>query len=288
MFWILKNIPKGGKKSMSKQIKDVQVSDIQVTQNKSNSEVSLQQQDCAAVDATNLGDCPNDPVTPSGRTDGVIAKLPVTLAELDVRFFVNARIDLPEPALEIKDIKKNLKITQCMLLQPTNMLFIKGFVRKNIDYSTESCANPVGVCGEIHHCTVDVPFECTTPVAFTTGPIGPTSNQRNEFGYLRKGSLPSDTFAEKDRLISADFSEFNQESVEYFNELPYCDLLFSYIVEFDEFINRRRPDGVDLPFEEGLFTQIEEKMVIEARIRLLQDQQVVIPSVADLVQSESE
>ena len=263
---------------MSKQVENVEVSDIQVSQNRCGNDISPQQTGCVEVDAKNLGDRTNIPTDPVGRTDGVIAKIPVTLAEFNVRFFVNARIDLPEPALEIKDIKKNLKITQCMLLQPTNVLFIKGFVRKNIDYSTGTCSNLDGVCGEIHHCTIDVPFEFTTPVDFFTLPIDPISNERNEFAYMKKEALPRDSFAEKDRLVSRDFSEYNQISTEYLGELPFCDLLGSSIVEFDEFINRRRPVNTDLPFEERLFTEIEEKMVVQLNLRLLQEQQVVIPT----------
>lgn len=262
---------------MSKQVNDGLVSDIQVSGNRCGNDPSPQQQSCVEVDARNLGDCPNTPRTPLGRRGPLIAKIPVTLAELNVRFFVNARIDLPEPALEVKDIKKSLKITQCMLLQNTNILFIKGFVRKNIDYSTRTCSNLEGVCGEIHHCTIDVPFECTTPVTFTTSPNEVLFNNRDEFGYMKKEELPRETFAEKDQLVSRDFSEFNQESTEYFNELPFCDLIYSNIVEFDEFINRRRPANIDLPFEERLFTQIEEKMVIKLRLRVLQNQQVYIP-----------
>lgn len=262
---------------MSKQVQNTQVSDIQVSRNRCGNDPSPQQQDCVEVDARNLGDCPNISVTPRGKKYGLIAKLPVTLAELNVSFFVNARIDLPEPALEVKDIKKSLKITQCMLLQPTNVLFIKGFVRKNIDYSTRSCSNLEGVCGEIHHCTIDVPFECTTPVCFSKDPDDPYYNERSEFGYLKKEGLPRETFAEKDKLVSRDFSEFNQESIEYFNQLPFCDLLYSQITEFDEFINRIIPDNTDLPFEERLFTQIEEKMVIKLGLRILQNQQVSIP-----------
>lgn len=264
---------------MSKQVQNAQVSDIQVFQNRCGNDLSPQQQGCVEVDARNLGDCPNIPTEPVGRTDGVVVRIPVTLAQFDVRFFVNARIDLPEPAFEIKDIKKNLKITQCMLLQPTNVLFIRGFIRKNIDYSTGTCSNLDGFCGEIHHCTIDVPFECTTPVDFFTLPDQPLFNERDEFGYLRVEGLPRETFAEKDHLMSRDFSEYNQNSTEFFNRLPFCDLISSNIVEFDEFINRRRPDGIDLPFEERFFTQIEEKMVIQLSVRLLQEQFVTIPPI---------
>ena len=264
---------------MSKQVQNAQVSDVQVSRSRCGNNIAPQQNGCVEVDAKNLGDCPNESIDPVGRGDGVVVRLPVTLAELDVRFFVNARIDLPEPALEVINIKKRLKITQCMLLQPTNVLFIKGFVRKNIDYSTNTCSNLDGVCGDIRHCTIDVPFECTTPVDFTTQPDLPIFNARDEFGYLRIEALPRDNFAEKDHLMSNDFSEYNQSSIEYFNKLPFCDLISSNITEFDEFINRTRPIDIDLPFEERLFTQIEEKMVIALSLRVLQEQQVAIPQI---------
>ena len=236
------------------------------------------QQSCVDVDSRNLSNCPNTPQTPSGISD-VIVKVPVVLAQLKVRFNISSMINLPEPALEIKDIKKRLKITQCLLLQTTNVLFIKGFIRKNIDYSTRTCSNLEGVCGEIHHCTIDVPFECTTPISFCIPPENLGINSRQEFEYLKEEELPRNMFAEKDRLMSGDLSEFNQISEEFFNELPFCELLSSKIVEFDEFINRTRPSGVDLPFEERLFSQIEEKMVIELRLKVLQKRQVRVPRV---------
>lgn len=235
---------------------------------------------CVDVDAVTLDNCPNTPVTPIGLPGGVVVKIPVVLAELTVRFNVNAFIKLPELALEIKDIKKRLKITQCMLLQPTNILFIKGYVRKNIDYSTRECSNREGVCGEIHHCTVDVPFECSTPVTFTTAPAPLLTNTVSEFEYFRTTDLPNKYFAEKDDLLSGDLSEINQFRTENFNELPFCELITATLYEFDEFIGRHRPEGYEFPFEEKLFNKLEEKMVIELTLKLLQNRQVRIPPAA--------
>lgn len=260
---------------MSKQVKGTEVSNVQVFED--GCSIGPLQENCVSIDSRNLGDRPNNPITPTGVTGGVVATLPVILAELAVRFFVSGIINLPEPALEIKDIKKKLKITQCMLLQPTNMLFVKGFVRKNIDYSTGICSNVDGVCGKIHHCTIDVPFEFTTAVNYFRQPAPINNTTRNEFGYLKEQDLSRENFAEKDKLMSSDFSEFNQTTDEYFNKLPFCELVSSRITEFDEYINRTRPGNIDLPFEEAFFTEIEEKMVIQLRLKLLQEQPVVVP-----------
>lgn len=230
---------------------------------------------CVDVTGGTIELCSNTPVKMDSISKRVIGKIPVVLAALKVQFNVAAYITLPEVALEIKNIKKRLKITQCMLIQESNMLFIKGLVRKNIDYSTiDKQPTTEGVCGEIHHCTVDIPFECTTPVEFNGLPpaeIITTTSQ--EFEYFKKTNLPN-SFAEKDELLSSDLSEFNQISTEYYNELPYCELMDSKIVEFDEYLDQKIVRGG--PFEEKVFEKIEEKMVISLVIRILQNREVEI------------
>ncbi|OPY56528.1 MAG: hypothetical protein A4E55_02058 [Pelotomaculum sp. PtaU1.Bin035] len=224
--------------------------------------------------------CPNTPVTPTPITRGAIAKIPVVLAELTVQINVDSTITLPEPAFEIKQIKKRLKLTQCLLAQPTNKLFLKGFIRKNIDYSTRSCSNNQGFCGDIRHCTVDIPFTCVTPVDFNvTEPAPVTFNTAEEFEFFRAGKLGPE-FPEKDTLESGDFTEFNQVSTEFFNELPFCEIINARITEYDEFVDRKHPFDDEIPFEEIKFKAIEEKMVIDLTLKVLQKRQVTIPAVA--------
>lgn len=194
---------------------------------------------------------------------------------------MHANIRLPELALSIKDIKKRIKITQCTLLQPTNILFIKGFVRKSLEYTTGDCSNREGVCGDIRHCTIDVPFELSTPITFITPPAELLTNTVSEFEYYVQKDLPNKHFAEKDSLRAGDLSEINQFKTENFNELPYCDLVCANFYEFDEFINRRRPHDEKLPFEEKYFKHVEEKMVIELTLKLLQNRQVTVPALTE-------
>lgn len=233
---------------------------------------------CVDVDSNMLDDVANTPVAPDALPGGVIVKVPVLLSEFTVQFNVNANIKLPEYALEIKDIKKRLKVTQCTLLQPTNVLFIKGFVRKTLEYTTGDCSNIRGVCGDIRHCTIDIPFELSTPITFITPPAELLTNTVSEFEYFVQKELPTKYFAEKDSLLAGDLSEINQFRTENFNELPFCDLVTANIYEFDEFIGRRRPHDENLPFEEKYFKNIEEKMVIALTLKLLQNRQVSVPS----------
>jgi hypothetical protein len=242
-----------------------------------------QQVSCVEASTINQPDCENTAVSLDGvLCGGTIAKISVLLSELSVQINLDSTITLPEPALEIKKIKKRLKLTQCILLQDTNKLFLKGFVRKNIEYATRTCSNNVGFCGDIRHCTVDIPFRCVTPVCFNILEPAPVRfNTRDEFEFFRTQELPRSDFAEKDQLLAGDFSEFNQIGTEYFNELPFCDLVSCRIVEFDEFINRTRSVGVTIPFEEFAFLEINEKMVIDLTLKILQKRQVAIPAIVD-------
>lgn len=246
---------------------------------------------CVKVTIGTQPDCISTTVPITALTTGAVAKIPVTLAQLTVQVNMDSVITLPELALEIKNINKSIKVTQCLLLlDPVNdtngngngnsptLLSIKGYIRKNIDYSTRLCSNKEGVCGDIRHCTVDVPFSCMTPVTFNGAlPVLPQVNTTAEFEFFRRQKLHGPGFAEKDHLLSGDLSEYNQVSQEFFTELPFCELISARIVEYDEYLNRKHSCDTYLPFEEREFRQIEEKMVLFITLKVLQNQQVVIP-----------
>lgn len=211
----------------------------------------------------------------------IVTKVPVVLAEVTLQVNLDTTITFPEPVLEIKDIKKRLKITQCRLLLPTNKLFVKGFVRKNIQFASPctdiSESTSKSVSSDLHSFTVDVPFQCVTEIKkFLTHPVMPEVNERQEFDFFVSKPLPSG-FPEKDELLTSDLSQFHQESKQFYNELPFCELISSKIIEWDEAIDRMPLPGAH-PIDEGFFTTIEEKMVVDFTLKVLQNQQVRICS----------
>ncbi|MGJ7922363.1 CsxC family protein [Neobacillus sp. LXY-4] len=223
----------------------------------------------------------NKPQKPKSIKKAVV-KVPVVLGEATVQIDMSAKIHFPEPVLEIKAVKKNLKLTQCRLLLPTNKLFIKGFVRKNIQYASPRSSYRHGVISSIRSLTVDVPFETVTEIDFINLPQFSKNPDRHEFTYFAKNDLPKG-FSDKEHLLSADLSQFDQISGEVFNELPFCELLSSHFIEYDEALDRemgkvygKDDEWVDAPFEEGTFKKIEEKMVLELTFKVLQKQQVEI------------
>jgi hypothetical protein len=221
----------------------------------------------------------NTPVKPEVINSYPYMKVPVVLGETTVQIDLDSIIEFPEPVLEIKKIKKNLKLVQCRLLLPTNKLFLKGFVRKNIQYATPKAGGKDFVSSSIRSLTVDVPFQAVTQIDFLSKPAFQAGPKTTEFEYFKSSPLPHG-FASKEKLLSADLSEYNQISGEYFNELPYCELISSQFIEMDEALNRKmgtvysHDEEICAPFEEGTFTKIEEKMVIEFSLKVLQNQQV--------------
>ena len=222
----------------------------------------------------------NTPLNPHIINANPFIKVPVVLGEATIQIDVDSTISFPEPVLEIKQIKKNLKLVQCRLLLPTNKLFLKGFIRKNIQYATPVAGGRDFVSSNIHSITVDVPFQVVTRLDFLGTPDFKSNPKTSEFKYFNSVPLPQG-FPSKERLLSGDFSEHNQISEEVFNELPFCELLSSKIIEYDEALNRKmgsvKVDSGQMicaPFEEGTFTELEEKMVIELTLKVLQNQQV--------------
>ena len=170
---------------------------------------------------------------------------------------------------------------QCRLLLPTNKLFVKGFVRKNIQYASPSKeiheSTHKSVSSDLHSLTVDVPFHCVTEIKhYSTKPTLPEINKRQEFDFLRSMPLPNG-HPEKDEFQSNDLSQFHQESTQHYNELPYCQLISSSIIEWDEAIDRCEfHEGA--PIGEGYFKQVEEKMVLDITLKVLQNQQIRVSS----------
>ncbi|MDP4085583.1 MAG: DUF3794 domain-containing protein [Bacillota bacterium] len=225
----------------------------------------------------------NTSTTPQIINANPYIKVPVVLGETTVQIDLDSTITFPEQVLEIKKIKKSLKLVQCRLLLPTNKLFLKGFVRKNIQYATPTRGGRDYVSSMIHSLTVDVPFQVVTKLDFLSTPDFKSNPRSTEFKYFNSSPLPQG-YPSKERLLSGDFSEHNQMSEEVYNELPFCELLSSKFIEYDEALNRSMGSvfgssgqSITAPFEEGTFTELEEKMVIELTIKVLQNQQVHIP-----------
>lgn len=188
---------------------------------------------------------------------------------------VESIITLPTDALEIKAIKKNLKLTQsrffnCVLSeacisQDTPKLFLAGFVRKDIQYSEIVRQTATAVEGVIKDFVVDIPISCVIDLGRHLIFPKVHYDQQREYGFARTTTLPSG-FSSRDHMLSSDFTELNTVSETYYNSSPTCRLVFSQINEMDDALDRVPLQGG--PFEEGVFRTLQEKMIILIQLQL--------------------
>lgn len=217
--------------------------------------------------------------SPDISTGKMIAKIPIIIAELTLQANVNTTIKFPKPVLEIKEVKKQMKIMQSRLLLPTNKLFIKGAIRKNILYVSPDNSHHVKNSDSHNLCslTIDIPIQFVTEIKkYMSKPVMPKINEVQEFEFFATKPLPTEC-SEKDSFISNDLPHFQQFSKQHNNELPYCELVSSKIMEWDEPIyNHSLPSKT--PIKEVCFTKMGEKMIVDLTIKVLQCQQVCITS----------
>ncbi len=248
--------------------------------------------------STSTNTCNATNVPPMALTPGpnTFVKIPVVLQEVSVQIPMHAEIDFPagQNVLEVKTVGKKTFITQCRLISRpgalTAKLYLSGFVRKNIQYAANPSSDAGGeILSQINSLTVEVPFDCVAEISsFLTPPVGPLTNTRDEFDYLVSHKLPNDrSFTRKDKLEGSDLSQHHQISTEYFNELPYCELIRADIIEIDESLDRKKFAKRNRKIVgEGTFTRLSEKMVLDLTVKLLQKQQVKLGSTTPCIDIE--
>jgi hypothetical protein len=210
----------------------------------------------------------------------LIAKVPILIAEPKIEIDVEADIKLDEPAVEIKRIKKNLFLTQCKLLSmdkdKKGKLFIGGFIRKNIEYATIIGQSPMyynyGLCGDIRHTTVKIPFECVAEIDFICPPEFFENSFTKEIEIFSHMVSPCNPCEEK--ILGSDVCEQQFKHFERFSEKIMCELVDVNIIEADI---RKNPVMMcsQMPNEQ-LFDCMVEKMVICIKLKLLQNQQIKV------------
>ncbi len=188
-------------------------------------------------------------------------KIPKVLAEFVVQIDSESKIRLNEPAYEIKRIEKQVFLTQCRYIPPTNKVFIEGYIRKNIEYAARSCTKGYAIAGSIKDTTVHVPFKVYTKVDFCGKKPQIIPNPP---------AMVARYFDEK--RMGKDIREADRSNVEIFNEPVFCELEWSAIYDAD-IDDRGTPIGIN----EEEFQEFTDKSVLYLCIKLLQKQQVCLP-----------
>lgn len=223
--------------------------------------------------------CPNKEVDIISLTSGVIVKIPVVLAALTVRINIKSLIEFSKPIFQIKEISKKTNINQCTLMQEANVLFIKGYVRKDISFYTGSFSSNNEIYGEVQRVSVDIPFKCTTLVKYNVmKPEEAVKSTVKEFRCnINQDDLDYDTGDKEivEEIIYEDSSYINQIVTEHYNEAPYCEVIRYEIVETEDIIGHKKSYN-NLEQIADIYA-IEGKGILNITIRILQKRLVSIP-----------
>ena len=201
-----------------------------------------------------------------------VIKVPTLLAETTLSIVVEANIPLNPAAVEIKRVSKDVFLTQCKLVPcefgkevcpgvftvKRAKLFVEGFIRKDIEYSTDDCN------GVIRDRIATVPFSGFADLKgndFLVFPIlGGSSGSRSRFIDPKTGDSPR-----QDKY-------FFENSV-FYNEQPYCELISANFFELDF-----SPQAVSAG---NTFDTLREKIVLDLTLKLLQLRQVRVDSLGN-------
>jgi len=189
-------------------------------------------------------------------------KVPIVLAEFIVQIDSEAEIRLNEPAYEIKRVEKQVFLTQCRFIPPTDKVFIEGYIRKNIEYAAKTCSKH-GIAGTIKDTTVHVPFRVYTRVDF-----------KGNRPIIQPNMPPMVARYFDEKRMGKNIREADRSDVEIFNEPVFCELEWSAV--FDADIDKKGTP-IDGFMNEEEFQEFTDKSVVFICIKLLQKQQVCLP-----------
>lgn len=189
----------------------------------------------------------------------------IILGDVPIQVLTESDICLPTFATDVKEIRKNIHLTQCRAMpaapsatDPTGFttsvkLFVEGFIHKNIQF-VEDCE------GYVKDYMVNVPFKCYTRVTgLAPIPIPEVSSKNSSNNEIRE--IGKDGMA-------ANRCVFGSNTFEFLNEPIKCKLLSwdltegNFLGNFDNW---------------GRFDKITEKDDINLVLRLTQKQLVDVP-----------
>lgn len=189
----------------------------------------------------------------SNYPDFPVIDVPVTLAEVQLENDIEARINLPSSAREIKNIRKNVSLGETRVIpsfvqKDTVKLFVRGTVHANIQYIDDTS-------GFLRDYSVNVPFNTTetVPVCNDVNHDPSQKNSTDEVRYLNE------------RGNGAERGQFGSFSYETYNEPVTTKLLFSAVN--DLYLAK------DFDYN-GLFNSMLLNMEVVLVFKLKQKQQV--------------
>lgn len=216
----------------------------------------------------------------SNCSESFISTLPIIIAEKNIDIPIESIFKLKNPALEVKNMKKDVYLTNSSLLPlyeknnlsaPINgKLFLEGFVRNKLDFSIAKDAYDNIINLDTESVIIYIPFKYTTLIQFKVPPV--VSKEKTE-DYIPI-YIPSDCEDfHKDCHENSNKSDTHCE--EYINcDIPSinCEIKETTIHETYTLMDKT-PFNKDFPIEIN-FNTIKENIILNVSLILIQKQNV--------------
>ncbi|CDF57273.1 hypothetical protein [Thermobrachium celere] len=211
------------------------------------------QDDCDSIliSSKNIPECKNDPEEPCCN-DVKYINVPVVISQFKICLQLENSVRFCEPVVCIKASKKTLQLKECKLIPGTKKVFIRGVIKKVLEYASARCQNSKGSSGNIRYLTYIVPFECTTEISY----INPPEIKANK----------------EQKFIPLEY-HFVCEDKGYFNQNIVCEIIKYKI---NELMCREDIVPVENIKGQDCFYRMKEKIVLNLHLRLMQNQVVCI------------
>ncbi|MFU0825157.1 CsxC family protein [Clostridium sp.] len=189
-----------------------------------------------------------------------VAKIPIVLSEFEMHIFIEALIKFPEPVFQIKSLEKSVFLSKCDLILGTDKLFIKGFLKEDIEYATASNIRTHTISGDIKKATFNIPLQCSTKVSFTVPPI-----IRKDLSMIELEVINPDK-------NGTDIGEKDYEYFKFLNEKIYCKLNEIKIMETN--IKENISLLQDTLEDAETFKGMRKKVILALKLSLIQNQEI--------------
>jgi len=214
--------------------------------------------------------------------ENLISTIPIIIAEKNIDIPIESTFRLKNAALDIKNMKKDIYLTNSKLLpmhrkddiypSMNGKLFLEGFVRNKLDFSIAKDANDSIIDLDTECVIMSIPFKCTTLINYKVSPI---FSKEKSLDYIP-------IYTSSDCLnINNDFNEYLSEkktqSNEYINcDIPpiNCEIEQAKIYETYTLVDKK-PFSRNFPLEINFHT-IKESILINLSLILIQKQDVAI------------
>jgi len=217
-----------------------------------------------------------------------VATLPIIIAEKNIDIPIESIFKLKNPALDIKNMKKDVYLTNSTILPmyekddisaPLNgKLFLEGFIRNKLDFSIAKDVHDNIINLDTESVIIYIPFKYTTLIQFKFPPV--TSKEKAE-DYIP-------IYISSDCVNS--HSDYHENSYEYTNKKDTqcdeyincntppinCEISKTKINETYTLMDKT-PFNSDFPIEMNFHT-FKENIIVNLSLTLLQKQGVAMNS----------